>query len=97
MAVYITHDSGLDYGKASRFGELHVVCGNPINVFNTDALWDAVTKGLEGFRNGDHLLVSGSALVALFALQSLPDDVANVKLLLWDAKQRDYYVRTIEL
>lgn len=100
--VYITNDTGLDYRKAEGYGELVPLTVGPVDVFRPELTKRMIEHGLSQWTAEDYLLVSGSSLAAALAAAYLAtagdtDEEAVVKFLLFDAKGRDYFVRTIQL
>lgn len=106
--VFITHDSGLDFTRAAKYGELIKMTTGPVDVFRPHMIQKEVETQLELHKFNaatDFLLVAGSALPVGFAFSWLTlaaddgqhQDKVNVKLLIFDAKKTDYMVRTIQL
>jgi hypothetical protein len=104
--VWITHDgNGTDFSRASAFGDLVVLKSGPVNPFNPDGLYTELEAALEKFDSEtDHFLPMGNVLVSSLAMVALANIVgcsdcgpSPVKLLLFDAKKRDYFARTIDL
>lgn len=97
--VYITNDSGLDFSKAEKFGQLVKLTNGPVDVFRPHMIQREVESNIKQFdRSLDYLLVAGAALPVGFAFAWLcVEEGGTVKLLIFDAKKADYMVRTIEL
>lgn len=101
--VFITNDAGQDFTKAEAFGMLAPITNGSVDVFNPDALYGRIEQILSDFNpEDDHILLAGNALAGALAFLALnnvlkEDEPVPVRLLLFDARKRDYFVRTIEL
>lgn len=101
----IQKDPDKDFSKAEKFGKLKYLWGKNRNTYpdNSEArvleMCDTARTKLDSFRPfSDYLLVNGdpvgivivtAALVDLFDWEEEPPPL---KLLKWDAQQKDYYV-----
>lgn len=106
--VFICNDNGLDFHKAEKFGHLVVLTKGSIDVFRPHVAQKQIEDILQGSQfdaRFDMLLVAGANLAVGFAFSWLTltandhknDDKVTVKLLIFNAKEADYMVRTIQL
>lgn len=95
--VFITNDAGLNFTAAERYGELVRCSSGKLNVFNPERVASEVATALSSFTDQDYLLLAGGSMSMLFAGMYLPDNIQRLRLLVWDAKGQDYFVRTITI
>lgn len=95
--VFVTNDPGdLDLTKAAQYGTLVVMTRGKLNVYHPGEVITQVDGHLQGFTDDDFLLMCGGALSILSAGLMLPD-LPRVKLLLYDSREREYFIRSIDL
>jgi len=95
--VWAVHDNGHDLSKAGKYGEVRCLfkSGEKINVFAADALARDVREKLEGAEEGDHLILTGSAVANCLAFCYLMKKFARVNVLIWSFRDLAYEPRTI--
>lgn len=96
--VFVVNDSGHDFSKAKRFGELVPITQGKINIYQPQRDLIEVEKCLGEFSNKeDYLLLSGNTLgnmlVALTLFVMLK--VKSIMLLVYDTKTQDYLQHTV--
>ncbi len=98
--VFVTNDPGnLDLEKASRFGTIVRVTVGKVNIYRPTETSDAICEGIPSDFNPDEdlVLLAGSTLAVFFVGYWLGDSpFTKLQLLLWDARERDYFVRTVD-
>lgn len=107
--VFITNDAGLDFTKAATFGELVVLAEGKVDPFRPHVVQKSIEDKLDDMQfnaNEDFILPAGSVLSVAFAFAFLAlhadngqfeEGRVNVRLLLFDAKTRDYFQRTVAI
>jgi len=95
--VFITNDAGQNFDMAAKFGTLVRCSSGKLNVFNPDKVAEQMLNALSTFTEEDFLLLSGGAMSMLFAGMYIPDHVKRLRLLVYDAKVQEYFVRTIAI
>ena len=95
--VFITNDTGLDFTKAERYGELVRLTSGSVDRFHPDRVEEDIRAALTAFGRDDFLLLTGDTLVNFLVALVLCDVTLGdtVRLLLYDPRKRDYFVRTI--
>lgn len=102
--VYVTNSTGQDFSKASEFGDIVYLTEGKLDMFRPHTVQKDIERKLEKFEfDLDYVLPAGNSLSSVFAFAYLAreggedDEPLNVKLLLFDAKKRDYICRTVEI
>lgn len=96
--VWIANRAGHDYSKAERYGKLEsLTVGNKMNPTRTDRLAYTLARAIGGFvkSKDDFLLVSGSPPINQMAFYLWMSRFGECRLLIWDAKARDYVLNTV--
>lgn len=95
--VFIVNDSGYDFSKASRFGELVPLTKGHVPFTNGLTSFPAITEGLKDFNpSKDSLLLIGSPFLNAAAVLQVAGKTDFIKTLMFDAKQQDYSVRYLK-
>lgn len=93
--VFVTNDPGdVDFSKAAQHGELVVMTRGKLNVYHPAEVLSKIAEHLATFEEEDYLLMCGGALSILSAGLLLPD-LSRLKLLLYDSREKEYFVRSI--
>jgi len=98
--VFVVNYGGHDLSDAYRFTSgrdkdiVYLTTGN-VNVFNTDRIITEIIRKLEDFEENDFLLFCGYAILSSIAMAHLLQRFHAVKILLFNAKKREYIVRHI--
>jgi hypothetical protein len=98
----------MDFSKAERFGTLIKLTNGTIDIFKPHVCKQQIDETLQrcGFdAKNDYVLVAGNPLATAFAFSWLTlaaddgqeDHGVQVKVLLFNAKEDDYILRTIKL
>jgi len=100
--VYILNKAGHDYSGALKWGELVAVVSGNMNVFRPDRSLFSIKEKLEKFDpEKDYLLLSGNTfgnvLSVIHIMHSLKDTIKHVNLLVYDAKNVEYLLHTLDL
>lgn len=106
--VFICNDNGLDFSKAEKYGLLTQLTRGPVDVFKPHVCKQQICDALEKAQfdaSKDFILVAGANLAVGFVFSWLTlaaDDAQNdhgvtVKLLIFNAKEEDYMLRTVKL
>lgn len=101
--VFVVHINGQDFSKAEAFGVLVPLLEGPVSPFMPERIRVAVEEKLNSFTPDDYLLLSGNALGCAFAWEAAVEALlvdrshATVRLLIFDAKKREYFVRTLDV
>lgn len=92
--VFVINDSGQDFKKAKRFGELVVVTSGRVPIFNGLTTCEEISKGLKDFDiSEDYLLIVGPPMLTAFSVLEVAHKGPFIKVLMFDAKQQNYTVR----
>lgn len=96
--VYVVNDMHHNFKKAERFGKITYITSGKVPIYKTDVVKNLVKKGMEKFNaKEDYLLLSGHVLVCVIAALQVVKGDTPIKLLVFDAKTQDYFVRHISL
>ena len=95
--VYVLGDDGHDLSNAKEFGDiLFVKEEGKYKVFSPSEVIVELKEQLRWFTGEDYLLISGSPFVMGLAMSMLfLSTMDKVNVLLFDAKKRQYFPRTI--
>lgn len=94
--VYISNKASQhNYTPAATWGAIKPVTSGNYSIFKTIRLRDEVIKVLLNSEKTDFLLLSGSSIIAGICMSVWLLMHDEVKLLLFDRKERKYVVRTL--
>lgn len=95
MTVYITHEvRGRDLSNALAFGDLEILVPADLQASeNSDivSVNDMIADGLEGFHDGDYLLLAGDPVyIGLACAWASEYNDGRFKILKWDRLEERY-------
>lgn len=93
--IYVTHNRGHDLNAAKEFSsEIVYITDGLINLFNIDALRDAVADKLQDYTDEDALLICGSPIVNMMVVYVLMEKgFHDFRTLIFHAVTRRYVLR----
>lgn len=92
--VFIINDSGFNYSKAERFGELVTLTKGHVPIHNGITKVEPISEGLKDFNIAkDYLLIAGPPILNAMAAALISHKGPFIKVLMFDAKKQDYSVR----
>ena len=93
----VQEDQTKDFRPAERWGELHVlILAKESRSMNNNQLMDVLYRRLEGFMEGDFLLLVGSPKLIGMAFLAANRIVAKFNILVWDRLRYTYNQETID-
>lgn len=96
--IWIVNVAGHDFSDARRFAdELIPLTEGRVNIFNVKALVDEFKTKMESYEKEDWLLLSGSSVINIVASQIVMEKHGELKLLIYDAANRSYIPRDINM
>lgn len=97
--VFISTDTSFDVGPAETYGTIVTLMDKFFSPFGIDSFFSAMSKGLEkhGFNpDEDFIAITGSQIHTVLLCLFIQQKYSKIKILMWDAKHREYRARTIE-
>lgn len=94
--VWIINKGGHPYAPAKRFGNLVPLTEGRINPFRPDRLALEASKKLVLAKQDDFLLLGGPPMLCCLVFFLWLSKFPTVNLLQWDAKEREYVVKTMD-
>lgn len=91
--VYIINSMNHNFAAATQYGELEYVTSGNLPIFKTDIVVNKLDEGLKNFTSEDYLLLSGPAIINIYATHILARRLDSFKMLIFDAKEQSYKVR----
>jgi len=91
--VWVPKESGHDFSKAKKFGDVSVILDGDTSPFNMDSLRMAFRKAFVHANENDYVLLSGPASVNIIMFDEWPFKVMNV--LMFHARTKEYIFREI--
>jgi len=93
--VFVINSTTHDYSTAEKYGSVVNVTEGKVPIFKSDAIIGMLKQKLSDFSKDDYLLVSGPALVIIYAVSIVSNKFDEFKIIVFDAKQQCYVVRHI--
>lgn len=101
--IYVTNFAGHDLSDAFKFtrlskekAQVDITEGN-VDIFDLERVIFVIKQKLKQSRRGDYLLFCGSILLAAVAFSIWLEKHKEVKLLLYNAKEKRYFLKRIKL
>ena len=92
--VWVVNNSGHDMSKASEFGEVVNLTEGRVAVFSSDRIYSELSEKLSGIKPGDYILLSGYALLNVFACIVSLERIRELNVLLYDFNNQAYIKRS---
>lgn len=93
--VWVANASRHDLTAAQGYGFVRVAIPGTANPFDIPALGLRVAEELRDFQATDYLLLAGNIVANVVAVAHLLTRFESIKLLIFNAKERTYYDRTV--
>jgi hypothetical protein len=93
--VYIMNDMDHNYTSAEQFGELVCVSTGILPVFKIDKMLSTIHEQLINFKETDYIVITGPTIFNMLVLPYLFHFCSKVNILIYDAKNQKYVVRTV--
>lgn len=97
--VYVINDGGHDFSDAERFGEVLMITSGSINIFSPERDRLKMVDVIKNFDpKKDFICLAGGAFTGFLAGQIFEylHNVEHVRLLIFNSKSREYFVRDIK-
>lgn len=96
--IWIANATGHDFTAARKFGdELVPITQGRVNIFNVKAMVEEFKTIMEPYEKDDWLLLSGSSIINVIAAGIVLDRYGEVKFLIYDAANKSYIPREINM
>lgn len=93
--VWIVNLSGHNYEPAKKYGRFIAITTGNVNHFNVDRLAQNMAITLKMAHEDDFLLISGSPMLNVIAVQIWLRKFSKVKLLQFSTREEEYIPRTL--
>lgn len=97
--VFVANDPGdMDLSKAEKFGTVIRCTTGRLNIYRPQEVCKAVVKVLDDHEfdpTTDYVLLAGGTLAVFFVGVWAFGDLEEVQLLMYDAKEKNYFPRTV--
>lgn len=91
--VYVANKSPHDFSKAERFGDLHFVMPERVNIYRTSDMFVAVERALRDSQPTDRIVISGLPIALAILTAEFARRHGRLNLLLFNGE--DYEAREI--
>lgn len=96
--IWIANATGHDFTAARKFGdELVPITQGKINIFNVKAMVEEFKTIMKSYEKDDWLLLSGSNIINVIAAAIVLNRHGEVKFLIYDAVNKCYVPREINM
>ena len=93
--VWVVNYSGHKIHKAKQYGEIVILTRGKVNVFQGDRLMYELVEQMKDIIEEDYILISGTPILNVFVLTIALTLIGKVNYLLYDARDNEYYIRTL--
>ena len=94
--VFISNMSEHDYSSATQFGALRFVTSGNYPIYKTSRLMEEIAETLAESTQEDHLLLSGSAVIAALCMTVWLTYHSRINILLYDHANNVYEERKLD-
>lgn len=89
--VWVVNDEGrYEFEAAQTYGEVRPLLVGKVNIFDTEAFLNELRTRLAYWKEGDHLLLAGHALLCWAALDIVLARQGQCPCLVYGARDKDY-------
>ena len=93
--VFVSNYSAHDYSDAQTYGKIFPITSGSLNLLNLDRMLTSAVEAIKNSEAEDFLLISGPPVMCAIALATWLGAHTKCNLLLFDAKERVYVLKTI--
>lgn len=95
--VFVINQSGHDFSKAEKYGELVFLSEGKINPFKVNNMYRQFSSKMDNCQPDDYILVTGLSQLCMIAAGIQVHKHGKVNMLIYSSRDDDYVPREIDV